>query len=133
MRVAGYPKFRGSKLSAADLALCLEGLTLNSFMGQYSHLLTGYMAATHLVQALPPLIKQMRAANPSLVFVCDPVLGDNGALYVPQEFVPLYRSDIIPLATIITPNQTEAEYCPPSSRLYFPSLQTTNYPLTAEC
>lgn len=41
--------------------------------------------------------------------VCDPVLGDNGKLYTPKEFVAIYRTDIIPHATILTPNQTEVE------------------------
>jgi len=41
--------------------------------------------------------------------VCDPVLGDNGKLYVPEELVPIYRDRIVPLADVVTPNQFEAE------------------------
>lgn len=41
--------------------------------------------------------------------VCDPVLGDNGKLYVPQSLIPIYREEIIPLSDICTPNQFEAE------------------------
>jgi len=44
-----------------------------------------------------------------LCSVCDPVMGDNGALYVPPSFVSIYRDRLIPLADVITPNQTEAE------------------------
>jgi pyridoxine kinase len=40
--------------------------------------------------------------------VLDPVMGDDGALYVAEEVVPIYKS-IIPLADIILPNQFEAE------------------------
>ena len=42
--------------------------------------------------------------------VCDPVLGDNGELYVPAELIDIYRDTILPLADIITPNQFEAEW-----------------------
>lgn len=42
--------------------------------------------------------------------VCDPVLGDNGKLYVPKELVALYRDSVVPLADIVTPNQFECEY-----------------------
>ncbi len=108
--VSGHAKFRGSKLSAADMSLAVEGLTLNGMLERYTHILTGYMAATALVQLLPSVIGAVKAANPSCVYVCDPVLGDNGALYVPAEFVELYRTSVLPLADIITPNQTEAEY-----------------------
>lgn len=41
--------------------------------------------------------------------MCDPVLGDNGRLYVPESFVPIYRDELLPLAQISTPNQFEAE------------------------
>lgn len=41
--------------------------------------------------------------------MCDPVLGDNGKLYVPPELVARYRSDVIPLADVVTPNQFEVE------------------------
>jgi pyridoxal/pyridoxine/pyridoxamine kinase len=37
------------------------------------------------------------------------VLGDDGALYVPADFVPVFRDELLPLATLATPNQTEAE------------------------
>ena len=36
-------------------------------------------------------------------------MGDNGKMYVPQELLPVYREEIMPLADIITPNQFEAE------------------------
>lgn len=43
------------------------------------------------------------------VLVCDPVLGDNGKLYVPESLIPIYRDVIIPLADVVTPNQFELE------------------------
>jgi len=42
--------------------------------------------------------------------VCDPVMGDEGKLYVPQEVVDIYASAVVPLADLITPNQFECEY-----------------------
>lgn len=36
------------------------------------------------------------------------VMGDHGILYVAESVIPIYRS-LLPLATIITPNQFEAE------------------------
>ncbi|CAH0751488.1 unnamed protein product [Diatraea saccharalis] len=41
--------------------------------------------------------------------VCDPVMGDNGQMYVPEEILPVYRDIVVPLADILTPNQFEAE------------------------
>lgn len=41
--------------------------------------------------------------------VCDPVMGDNGKMYVPENLLPIYKSQILPLSDILTPNQFEAE------------------------
>lgn len=40
--------------------------------------------------------------------VLDPVMGDEGKLYVSSEVVPVYKS-LIPHADLITPNQFETE------------------------
>lgn len=36
-------------------------------------------------------------------------MGDNGAMYVPPEILPVYKDLIVPLADVLTPNQFEAE------------------------
>ena len=41
--------------------------------------------------------------------VCDPVLGDNGKLYVPEDLVQVYRDFALPHASLLTPNQFELE------------------------
>nr|CAD1829432.1 unnamed protein product [Ananas comosus var. bracteatus] len=41
--------------------------------------------------------------------VCDPVMGDEGKLYVPQELVSVHREKVVPVASMLTPNQFEAE------------------------
>lgn len=41
--------------------------------------------------------------------VCDPVMGDNGKLFLPAELVPIYRDVILPLANTVTPNAFEAQ------------------------
>lgn len=32
-----------------------------------------------------------QAVNPELQYVCDPVLGDDGRCYVPEELVEMYK------------------------------------------
>jgi pyridoxal/pyridoxine/pyridoxamine kinase len=39
-------------------------------------------------------------------------MGDQGSLYVPASFVSLYRDRMMPLADVVTPNQTEIECVP---------------------
>lgn len=51
----------------------------------------------------------MREKNPNLKYICDPVLGDNGKFYVPEDLVEPFKTLILPKAYMITPNQFEAE------------------------
>lgn len=81
----------------------------NELLPLYSHLLTGYIGNPLFLRQVGVILKKLREANPGLVYVCDPVMGDNGELYVPKELLPIYRDEIIPLADIITPNQYEVE------------------------
>ena len=46
---------------------------------------------------------------PTVSLVCDPVMGDNGKLYVSPDLVTLFREKLVPLADIALPNQFEAE------------------------
>lgn len=41
--------------------------------------------------------------------VLDPVMGDDGRLYIPEEEVPAYK-ELLHEADLILPNQFEAEY-----------------------
>ena len=97
----------GRRVSGAEIEELLNGLGANGLLTNYTHVLTGYMADA---TALLAVTRFLSSAPHRPFFLCDPVLGDNGKLYVPQEFVPLYRTTVIPLANLITPNQFEAEY-----------------------
>ncbi|XP_051999202.1 pyridoxal (pyridoxine, vitamin B6) kinase a isoform X2 [Xyrauchen texanus] len=76
----GYEHWKGQVLTAEELHVLYEGIKLNN-VNHYDYVLT----------------------------VCDPVLGDNGAMYVPENLLPIYRDKVVPSADIITPNQFEAE------------------------
>ena len=56
------------------------------------------------------VIITLKRLKPSIKYVCDPVLGDDGEFYVPPELMPFYRDRLIPLADIVLPNQSEAQW-----------------------
>ena len=54
------------------------------------------------------MVSHLKSVNPALVYVCDPVMGDTGpGLYVPPDLLPVYKSQILPLADVCLPNQFE--------------------------
>ena len=106
----GYDVFTGHKLEGDEMLALVDGLRRNDFLRGYSHLLTGYIGSISFLRGIVSVLQSMRDANEALLFVCDPVLGDGGKLYVPDEFVAVYRTQLLPHAFLATPNQTEAEF-----------------------
>lgn len=76
-------------------------------------MLTGYIPGAEAVSKVGTIahtLKEKAASKPgSFFWVLDPVMGDNGKLYVAPEVVPEYRK-MIRDADLIVPNQYEAEW-----------------------
>ncbi|KAL2103147.1 hypothetical protein ACEWY4_000015 [Coilia grayii] len=104
----GYEHWRGQVLNADELQSLYEGLQLNQ-LTHYDYILTGYCRDESFLQRVVDIIQELRNNNPNLVYVCDPVMGDHGSMYVPEVLLPVYREKVLPIADILTPNQFEAE------------------------
>ncbi|KAF9809162.1 hypothetical protein SFRURICE_009849 [Spodoptera frugiperda] len=103
-----YKHIKGQSLKNEELDELIEGLTLNE-VDYYTHFLTGYSRSPDSLKKIVEILKKLREKNPNLNYVCDPVMGDNGKMYVPEDILPVYRDVVVPLADVITPNQYEAE------------------------
>ncbi|KAG0243899.1 Ribokinase-like protein [Mortierella sp. GBAus27b] len=102
----GYPSWTGEKATGDQLTKLYEGLHANGLV-EYTHLLTGYIGSPQNLAAVTKIIEDLRShGDPFLVL--DPVMGDNGQLYVQPDVVPLYR-ELMKYAKAVTPNQFEAE------------------------
>jgi len=104
----GYGNWKGNVLNSSELKDLMTGLE-NNKLDEFSHILTGYVGSFSFLEQLSISIQQLKCKNPNTVYLCDPVMGDNGHLYVPKELLYIYRDKLIPLADIVTPNQFEAE------------------------
>ncbi|KAL3735627.1 hypothetical protein ACJRO7_024709 [Eucalyptus globulus] len=104
----GYPTFKGQVLNGQQLWELIEGLEANDLL-YYTHLLTGYIGSVSFLNTVLRVVDKLRSVNPKLTYVCDPVMGDEGKLYIPQELVTVYREKVVPVASMLTPNQFEAE------------------------
>ncbi|GAB2288939.1 hypothetical protein Dimus_023245 [Dionaea muscipula] len=104
----GYPTFKGQVLNGKELWDLIDGLAGNDLL-YYTHLLTGYIGSVSFLNAVLEVVSKLRSVNPGLAYVCDPVMGDEGKLYVPPELVAVYREKVVPVASMLTPNQFEAE------------------------
>ena len=105
----GYPSFKGQVLGGGELKDLIDGLKTNSLLQQHTHMLTGYIGSESFLESVLYALECLRKENPNLIYVCDPVLGDNGKLYVPESLIEVYKEKVIHQATLLTPNQYECE------------------------
>lgn len=105
----GYKFCNGQVLNSSDLDVLVDNLQKNNLDNNYTHLLTGYINSTSFLRRIAQLCRDLKQKNPNLIYVCDPVMGDNGKMYVNKDILPIFRNEIISIADIITPNQFELE------------------------
>lgn len=96
-------------MNGEQLKDILKGLEDNDLLRDVGHILTGYIGSATFCEAILTVLQTVRKYNPKVTFVCDPVLGDHGKFYVPEALVQVYKDTVIPLATVVTPNQFEVE------------------------
>ncbi|XP_067945737.1 pyridoxal kinase-like isoform X2 [Watersipora subatra] len=104
-----YKHITGQILKSQELADLFSGLKKNELLGEYSHLLTGYIGDKGFLREAVAVAKQLKANNPNLKYVCDPVMGDDGRFYVDEALLPIYQDEVLSVADIVVPNQFEME------------------------
>ncbi|WP_292898167.1 pyridoxal kinase PdxY [Nitratireductor sp.] len=77
------------------------------WLGEVSAVLSGYLGGPEQADAIAGLVETLKSRNPEARYVCDPVLGDRGGLYVPEATATAIRDRLLPLADIATPNRYE--------------------------
>ncbi|CAK9440128.1 uncharacterized protein LODBEIA_P42280 [Lodderomyces beijingensis] len=115
----GYGSFQGSKASEASIEQVIHGLAAILDLGGFDLILTGYCPNADVLLMVKEKIVEVLSARTSRGsssssgkphWVVDPVLGDNGKLYVSEEVIPVYKEILSTgLVSLITPNQFEFE------------------------
>ena len=80
------------------------------WLGEVGAVLSGYLGNAAQADAVASLVRAVKARNSQALYLCDPVMGDAGGLYVPQGTAEAMRDLLLPLADIATPNRFELEW-----------------------
>lgn len=80
------------------------------WLGEVTAVLSGYLGEPGQVEAVASLVETVKARTPGALYVCDPVIGDAGGLYVADALAAGIRDRLLPLADIATPNRYELEW-----------------------
>ena len=107
----GYPTIRGRAVDAELLADLLLGIEERGAVDAAQMILSGYLGSAANATAVADFVARAKAKNPSLLYCCDPVIGDRDrGLFVHADIPPLVRDLLCPLADIVTPNHFEFEW-----------------------
>jgi pyridoxine kinase len=100
---------RSTRIATADepFASAVADMTTSRWSGAIRAVVTGYFGSAGQVRPVAEMIRSLKASNPDLIYVCDPVIGDAGGLYVPMPIAEAIRDELMPLADIATPNRYE--------------------------
>lgn len=93
-----------------QFAAFMADLERAPWLGEVAAVLSGYLGDAAQADAVASLVKTVKARNPSALYVCDPVMGDSGGLYVAEGLAEAMRDLLLPIADIATPNRYELEW-----------------------
>ena len=103
----GHGRSTRIAIETTAFASALEDLKGSKWLGEVRAAMTGYFADAGQVRAAADLIRAFKAADPDFVYLCDPVIGDAGGLYVAEAVAAAIRDELLPLADLATPNRFE--------------------------
>jgi pyridoxine kinase len=102
----GHGKPTGRATSPDEFAGIIEALEKLKAFDHLDAIITGYFASAEQVKIASKLIVK---CNCKIILV-DPVIGDDGKLYVSETVANAIRDQLLPLASIITPNAFELSW-----------------------
>ena len=90
-----------------DFLALIDDLASSPWRGEVGAILSGYLGEAGQTEAVARLVTAIRRTNPQALYCCDPVIGDEGSLYVDEATALAIRDRLVPLADIVTPNRFE--------------------------
>lgn len=106
----GYETARGRAFDAAHIRELTQGLGERDALRRCDGVLSGYVGSAGIGAAILDAVGEIKRANPSALYCCDPVIGDTGrGAFVSSEVAAFMRARAVPAADIVTPNHFELE------------------------
>lgn len=105
----GHGAPAGRALEPAETAALVEGLDKVGALKPVLAMVSGYLGHPGTAETVVDAVRRLKRANPQALYLCDPVLGDAGQLYVREGVEAGMRERLLPLADVLTPNHFELE------------------------
>jgi pyridoxine kinase len=107
----GYGAWKGRVFDGPAIEEIVDGIADRGALPRCDGVLSGYMGSADIGNAILVAVSRVRAANPSALYCCDPVIGDVGrGVFVRPGIPEFMKGQAVPAADIVTPNQFELDY-----------------------
>ncbi|BAE52752.1 Pyridoxal/pyridoxine/pyridoxamine kinase [Paramagnetospirillum magneticum AMB-1] len=103
----GHGAWRGRALPAEALGEMVDGLEGAGLLDAFGAVLSGYLGQAGTGDVVAGAVRRLRRLRPDALYLCDPVMGDEGRLYVDAGIPEIFARTLLPLADLATPNRFE--------------------------
>ena len=99
----------GTRIVPDDKAFAalLHDLVQDGRAAGVAGIVSGYLASAAQAEAVAALVTAVKGTRPDALYVCDPVIGDAGRLYVGDALAEAVRDRLLPIADAAKPNAFE--------------------------
>ncbi len=103
----GHGGFRGQAIPAVDLAGLIEGLDERGFLAGVDAVISGYLGSAEQAGIVADAVRLVKRQNGDVLYLLDPVFGDDSGAYARPGVADAMRQDLLPLSDIVAPNRFE--------------------------
>ena len=104
-----HGRHQGRVVASGEVAALLSGIEALGLWPHCDAVLSGYLGTADTGPVVTDAVTRIRAAHKDALYLCDPVIGDQGKRYVAEGLVDFYRTQGVPAADLVTPNAFEAQ------------------------
>ena len=105
----GHGDWTGRVGTGSEITALIDGIERRGAFARCDAVLSGYMGDVSVAASVLDAVVRVRAANPAMLYCCDPVIGDGGRVYVRDGIPEMIAGKAVPQADVLTPNQFELE------------------------
>ena len=103
----GHGAHQGSARPPAELSALLDGMQRLDLLADCQAVVSGYLGAAGTAEVIVDAVASVRSATSGPLYICDPVIGDDGRVFVEPDTAAAIRDRLVPMADILTPNLFE--------------------------
>ncbi len=97
----GYGKWRGTVFTGDMVREIVTGIDERGVLGSCDGVLSGYMGDAGIGEAILEAVAKVKAANPSALYCCEPVIGDVGrGVFVRPGIPEFMREHAVPAVIV---------------------------------